>query len=106
MIESGLFEDFRFRGRLYVESDWRRSLDSARVMKLRVTVRHGEIGDEYQILVNPDLPMSRFLSMFTGNQADEMLVSAPPFNEIADSWLDFAETQFSSRTIPILISRY
>ena len=52
-------------------------------------VRHGEIGDEYQTLVNPDLPMPRFLSMFTGI-TDEMLVSAPRFNEIADSWLNFA----------------
>jgi DNA polymerase III epsilon subunit family exonuclease len=62
----------------------------ARVIEIGAyRVRHGEIGDEYQTLVNPDLPMPRFLSMFTGI-TDEMLVSAPRFNEIADSWLDFA----------------
>lgn len=61
----------------------------ARVIEIGAyRVRHGEIGDEYQTLVNPDLLMPRFLSMFTGI-SDEMLVSAPRFSEIADSWLNF-----------------
>jgi len=62
----------------------------ARVIEIGAyRVRNGEIRDEYQTLVNPELPMPRFLSMFTGI-TDEMLVSAPRFKEIAESWLDFA----------------
>ena len=62
----------------------------ARVIEIGAyRVRNGEIGDEYQTLVNPELPMPRFLSMFTGI-TDEMLASAPRFNQIADAWLDFA----------------
>src|ERR1041385_7987004 len=72
-----------------VEAIGGRSLP-ARIIEIGAyRVRHGEIGDEYQTLVNPDVAMPRFLSMFTGI-TDEMLVSAPRFNEIADSWLDFA----------------
>ena len=62
----------------------------ARVIEIGAyRVRHGEIGEKYQTLVHPDSLMPRFLSMFTGI-TDEMLVSAPRFNQIADSWLDFA----------------
>ena len=72
-----------------VEAIGGRSLP-ARIIEIGAyRVRHGEIGDEYQTLVNPDLAMPRFLSMFTGI-SDEMLASAPRFNEIADSWLAFA----------------
>lgn len=61
----------------------------ARVIEIGAyRVRHGEIGEKYQTLVNPDSLMPRFLSMFTGI-TDEMLVSAPRFSEIADSWLNF-----------------
>ena len=87
-IESRALKDLDFVV-VDVEAIGGRSMP-ARVIEIGAyRVRHGEIGDEYQTLVNPDLPMPRFLSMFTGI-TDEMLVSAPQFSEIADSWLDFA----------------
>ncbi len=62
----------------------------ARVIEIGAyRVRNGEIADEYQTLVNPEVPVPRFLSMLTGI-TDEMLFSAPKFSSIADSWLDFA----------------
>jgi len=87
-IESRLLKDLDFVV-VDVEAIGGRSMP-ARVIEIGAyRVRNGEIGDEYQTLVNPQLLMPRFLSMFTGI-TDEMLVSAPRFNQIADSWLDFA----------------
>ena len=49
----------------------------------------GEICDEFQTLVNPDLPLPRFISALTGI-TNEMLSAAPPFENVIESWLNFA----------------
>jgi len=52
-------------------------------------VRAGEIIAEYETLLNPDLPLPRFIAELTGISS-EMLASAPQFAEVAESWLSFA----------------
>ena len=52
-------------------------------------VSNGEIRDEFETLVNPDLPLPRFIAALTGIN-DEMLRAAPRFAEIVESWLTFA----------------
>lgn len=52
-------------------------------------VRAGEIREEFQTLVNPSLPLPRFISALTGI-TDEMLASAPAFADIVQQWLTFA----------------
>jgi DNA polymerase III epsilon subunit family exonuclease len=52
-------------------------------------VARGEIGDEFESLVNPELPLPRFISALTGI-TDEMLGAAPKFVEVAHRWLTFA----------------
>jgi len=52
-------------------------------------VRNGEITDEFEVLLNPDLPVPRFISALTGIN-DEMLSTAPRFADIAEQWLEFA----------------
>jgi DNA polymerase-3 subunit alpha (Gram-positive type) len=49
----------------------------------------GEICDEFQTLVNPELPLPRFISALTGI-TNEMLSAAPQFESIVESWLRFA----------------
>jgi DNA polymerase III epsilon subunit family exonuclease len=49
----------------------------------------GEIWDEFQTLVNPELPLPRFISALTGI-TDEMLRAAPRFEDVVKSWLNFA----------------
>jgi DNA polymerase III epsilon subunit family exonuclease len=49
----------------------------------------GKICDEFQTLVNPDLPLPRFISALTGI-TNEMLSAAPPFESVIESWLTFA----------------
>jgi len=51
--------------------------------------RGGKIHEEFQSLVNPDLPMPRFISALTGI-TDEMLAAAPGFAALAEPWLQFA----------------
>jgi len=51
-------------------------------------VRGGTIADEFEALLNPDLPVPRFISALTGI-SDEMLALAPPFGQIAEEWLDY-----------------
>jgi DNA polymerase III epsilon subunit family exonuclease len=51
-------------------------------------VRGGEISDEFEVLLNPDLPVPRFISALTGIN-DEMLSTAPRFADIAERWLEF-----------------
>lgn len=50
---------------------------------------HGEIVDQFETLVNPGLPLPRFISALTGI-TDELLATAPTFPAIADAWLNFA----------------
>ncbi len=49
----------------------------------------GIIIDEFQTLINPDVPLPRFIAALTGI-SDEMLKGAPRFAEVVDAWLDFA----------------
>jgi DNA polymerase-3 subunit epsilon len=52
-------------------------------------VAGGEIRDDFETLVNPELPMPRFISALTGI-TDEMLSGAPKFVDVAGQWLSFA----------------
>ena len=52
-------------------------------------VTGGRIVDQFETLVNPDLPLPPFISTLTGI-TEEMLATAPPFSGIAEQWLDFA----------------
>jgi DNA polymerase-3 subunit epsilon len=61
----------------------------ARIIELGAyRVRAGELCDEFQTLINPEISLPRFLSGLTGI-TDEMLSSAPGFAEISDEWLNF-----------------
>jgi len=51
-------------------------------------VTHGEITDEFQALVNPELPLPPFIATLTGI-SEEMLAAAPAFSEVVTAWLDF-----------------
>jgi len=52
-------------------------------------VRSGKIIDNFQSLIDPGVPLPRFIAALTGI-SDQMLKNAPKFAEIADAWLDFA----------------
>lgn len=61
----------------------------ARIIELGAyRVCAGEILDEYETLINPEMSLPRFLSGLTGISND-MLTAAPKFAEIAHAWLDF-----------------
>ena len=51
-------------------------------------VRGGEIVAEYETLLNPGLPLPRFIADLTGINSD-MLRTAPQFTDIAEPWLGF-----------------
>ncbi|HVQ55246.1 MAG TPA: exonuclease domain-containing protein [Pyrinomonadaceae bacterium] len=51
-------------------------------------VRNGEIHDHFHRLVNPLMPIPRFVAMLTGI-SDEMVSSAPRFDEVADDLMRF-----------------
>lgn len=51
-------------------------------------VRAGEISGEFEALLNPEVPVPRFVSALTGI-TDEMLIDAPRFAEVAEEWLEF-----------------
>jgi DNA polymerase III epsilon subunit family exonuclease len=62
----------------------------ARIIELGAYhVRSGKIIDEFQTLIDPRVPLPRFIAALTGI-SDEMLKGAPEFAEIVDAWLDFA----------------
>ena len=62
----------------------------ARVIELGAyQVRSGKITDKFQSLIDPGVPLPRFIAALTGI-SDPMLKGAPKFAEIADAWLDFA----------------
>jgi DNA polymerase III epsilon subunit family exonuclease len=62
----------------------------ARIIELGAYhVRSGMIIDEFQSLVDPGVPLPRFIATLTGI-SDEMLQGAPKFSEIVDAWLNFA----------------
>lgn len=49
----------------------------------------GKICNEFETLVNPELPLPRFISALTGITR-EMLSAAPQFESVVESWLNFA----------------
>jgi DNA polymerase III epsilon subunit family exonuclease len=62
----------------------------ARIIELGAYhVRSGQIIDEFQSLIDPEVPLPRFITALTGI-SDEMLKGAPKFPEIVNAWLDFA----------------
>jgi DNA polymerase III subunit epsilon len=61
----------------------------ARIIELGAYQVHaGQITNEFQSLVNPGVPLPRFIIALTGI-TDSMLKTAPRFPEIVDAWLDF-----------------
>jgi len=52
-------------------------------------LKGGTIVDEFETLINPEVPLPRFIANLTGI-SDEMLKHAPLFSEIVGSLLDFA----------------
>jgi len=61
-----------------------------RVIELGASrVRNGEIQEEFQTLINPDLPLPQYISALTGI-SNEMLDGAPHFSDVVESWLEFA----------------
>jgi DNA polymerase III epsilon subunit family exonuclease len=64
----------------------------SRVMEIgAVRVRGGRIVNEFQTLVNPLMPIPPFIAGLTGI-SDEMVATAPTFEEVAADWLSFADT--------------
>ena len=62
----------------------------ARIIELGAyRLKHGEIVDEFQTLINPEVRIPRFISTLTGI-TDEMLKNAPLFPETLNEWLEFA----------------
>jgi len=53
-------------------------------------IRHGRIIDNFLTLVNPELPIPRFVVALTGITND-MVKQAPVFAEVAPRWLEFVE---------------
>jgi len=61
----------------------------ARIIELGAYhLRSGKILDEFQTLIDPGVPLPRFIAALTGI-TDEMLRGAPKFARIVDAWLDF-----------------
>ncbi len=62
----------------------------ARIIELGAyRLRARKIIDEFQTLINPEVPLPRFISALTGI-TDEMLAGAPRFADIVGAWLDFS----------------
>ena len=51
-------------------------------------IRGGRIVDKFLSLVNPEIPIPRFVASLTGI-SNEMVKNAPVFAELAPKWLDF-----------------
>ena len=51
-------------------------------------IRGGRIVDKFVSLVNPEIPIPRFVASLTGI-SNEMVKNAPVFAELAPKWLDF-----------------
>jgi len=51
-------------------------------------IRGGRIVDKFLSLVNPEIPIPRFVASLTGI-SNEMVKSAPVFADLAPKWLDF-----------------
>lgn len=65
-------------------------LPPGRVMELGACrVQGGQVVSEFQTLLNPRAPIPPFVSRLTGI-TEQMVKSAPAFEEVADEWLLFA----------------
>lgn len=53
-------------------------------------IRGGQIVDNFMTLVNPEIPIPRFVASLTGI-SNEMVKEAPLFAEVAPRWLEFVE---------------
>ncbi|HKU74212.1 MAG TPA: exonuclease domain-containing protein [Pyrinomonadaceae bacterium] len=53
-------------------------------------IRGGRIVDKFMSLVNPEIPIPRFVASLTGISND-MVKSAPVFANVAPQWLDFVD---------------
>ena len=53
-------------------------------------IRHGAIVDKFLTLVNPELPIPRFVVALTGI-TNEMVRDAPVFADVAPRWLEFVK---------------
>lgn len=51
-------------------------------------IRNGRIVDKFLSLVNPEIPIPRFVATLTGI-SNEMVRQAPVFADVAPQWLDF-----------------
>ncbi|CAN5492756.1 hypothetical protein BH10ACI3_BH10ACI3_28040 [soil metagenome] len=51
-------------------------------------VKNGEVTDEFQTLVNPEMPIPRFITELTGI-SDDMVAGAPVFADVAEDFLNF-----------------
>ena len=51
-------------------------------------IRGGRIVDKFMSLVNPEIPIPRFVASLTGI-SNEMVRNAPVFADVAPQWLDF-----------------
>ena len=51
-------------------------------------VRNGQVTDEFHTLVNPQIPIPRFITQLTGI-SDEMVAEAPLFADVAYDFLEF-----------------
>jgi len=51
-------------------------------------IRGGKIVDKFVTLVNPEIPIPRFVATLTGI-SNEMVKGAPVFSDVAPKWLDF-----------------
>lgn len=62
----------------------------ARIIELGAYhLRSGKIACEFQTLINPGVPLPRFITALTGI-TDAMVAGAPRFAEVVGSWLDFS----------------
>ena len=74
---------------LDIEATSGRALPTRIIELAAYRLRAAQIIGEFQTLVNPQVPLPRFIAALTGI-SDEMLTRAPLFSDIAYSWLDFA----------------
>lgn len=51
-------------------------------------VQNGQVTDEFQTLVNPEIPIPRFITQLTGI-SDDMVADAPLFADVAEDFLEF-----------------
>jgi len=66
-----------------------RETDPCRITEIGAyRVKNGEVTDEFQTLVNPEMPIPRFITELTGI-SDDMVAGAPVFADIADDFLSF-----------------